>query len=112
MRGIAISAFTENTGGLNEAVRSLTETVRGSKDSFIEMAGAFLRIAEGAIAAMKAIIEFKKFIAGAFDFKLDPTGILVAPKLFLKVLGEIETKLIDIAKQYGFFRNEEEILGF
>ena len=112
IEGIAISAFTENTGGLNEAVRSLTETVRASKDSFIEMAGTFLRVAESAIATTKAIIEFKKFISSAFDFKLDPTGILVAPKLLLKVLGEIETKLIDIAKRYGFFQSQEDILGF
>ena len=87
IEGIAIAAFTENTGGLNEAIRALTKSVRDAKPDLIKMAEIFLDMSEGIVRAASAfsrIYELSKtlkqggtlqtWMEGAWDKRLRDLG--------------------------------------
>jgi len=59
LEGVAIAAFTENTGGLKDAIKNLTKSVRDNKASFVEMGAVLVGITEGFADAASGAIRLK-----------------------------------------------------
>jgi uncharacterized protein YukE len=112
VEGIAIDAFSKDTGSLNEAVRNLTNTVRDSKSTFedlatllIKIAGAFVAVGEGAINTYKFLSiaesygEYNQAIKQVLDdLKKDPrTGDYPGAIDARSVLSEHERRRLGLA---------------
>ena len=69
IEGIAISAFAENTGSLNEAIRHLTKTIRDGKEDWIFMAGIMVKMAAATADMARGAIHLKDYFVPGISYR-------------------------------------------